>query len=96
MFEISIERTHKFKYAIYRNRREVAVFYTKKDAKLKLIELHQDFKILNSSQAYYNFYPMFLRGGDCLVVYQSKRQTLADSIAQEFKDYYEIKREFNN
>lgn len=95
MFKLTIERTYKFKYVIYRNRRSVAEYTTKKQAKLKLYELHDEYKLLSNSQSLYNFFPMFLRGGDCLVIYTSRQQTLADNTSEEFKDYYEIKREIN-
>lgn len=95
MFKITIERKYKFKYTIYRNRREIISFYSKKLARDKLFELKKDFEILNKSQNVFNIYPFSLRSGDCLVVYTSKRQTLGDTTEQEFKDYFEIKREFN-
>lgn len=95
MFKISIERKYKFKYTIYRNRREIISFHSKKLARDKLFELKKDFETLNKSQKLFNIFPLILRSGDSMVVYTSKRQTFYDSTAQEFKDYYEIKREFN-
>ena len=95
MFKISIERKYKFKYTIYRNRREIISFHSKKLARDKLFELKKDFETLNKSQKLFNIFPLILRSGDSMVVYTSKRQTFYDSTAQVFKDYYEIKREFN-
>ncbi|MFZ2275553.1 MAG: hypothetical protein WAV68_01120 [Candidatus Nanogingivalis sp.] len=95
MFKITIERKYKFKYTIYRNRREIISFHSKKLARDQLFQLKKDFEQLNKSQNIFNIYPLILRSGDCLVVYTSKRQTLGDPIAEDFKDYFEIKREFN-
>lgn len=95
MFKIIIERRYKFKYTIYRNRREIMSFHSKKLAKDKLFDIKKDFETLNRSQNIFNFYSMFLRSGDCLVVYTTKRQTFTDPVAQEYRDYFEIRREFN-
>lgn len=95
MFKITIERHYKFKYTIFRNRRPVYSFHSKKLARDKLFELKRDFEAFNKSQEIFRFYPMFLRSGDVMVVYTSKRKTFLDPHAEDFKDYYEIKREFN-
>ena len=95
MFKITIERRYKFKYIIYRNRREIISFHSKKLARDQLFKLKKDFEQLNKSQNIFNIYPLILRSGESMVVYTSKRQTFGDPHVEDFKDYFEIKREFN-
>lgn len=95
MFKITIERRYKFKYTIYRNRREIISFHSKKLARDQLFQFKKDFEQLNKSQNIFNIYPLILRSGESMVVYTSKRQTFGDPHVEDFKDHFEIKREFN-
>ena len=95
MFKITIERRYKFKYTIYRNRREIISFHSKKLARDQLFPFKKDFEQLNKSQNIFNIYPLILRSGESMVVYTSRRQTFGDPHVEDFKDHFEIKREFN-
>ena len=95
MFKIIIEKRYKYKYTVYRNRRSLISFNSKKLAKDKLYSIKRDFEELNRSQRLFQIYPIILRSGDSMVVYTSKRQTFYDHTPEEYKDYYEIRREFN-
>lgn len=95
MFKITIERRYKFKYTIYRNRREIISFHSKKLARDQLFQFKKDFEQLNKSQNIFNIYPLILRSCESMVVYTSRRQTFGDPHVEDFKDHFEIKREFN-
>ena len=95
MFKITIELKYKFKYTIYRNRREIISFHSKKHARDQLFQFKKDFEQLNKSQNIFNIFPLILRSGDSMVVYTFRRQTLGNPLDEDSKDYFEIRREFN-
>ncbi|MDO4902124.1 MAG: hypothetical protein Q4A21_01030 [bacterium] len=92
MFTIQLQRIYKYSYIITRNRREIARFNTKKEAKDALFQIFNDYRIMAKDNQFFDFAPALLTGGNSMVVYSSSKRTLTNNKGDEFRDYFHISR----
>lgn len=92
MFSIHIDRIYKYSFIVTRNRREIARFNTKKEAKDYLFNLFNSYRFMAKDNDFFDFSPALLTGGSSMVVYSSTKRTLGNNKGDDFKDYFHITR----
>lgn len=92
MLSIQVNRTYKFSYVVMRNRRIIATFNSKKQAKDFIFELYNLYKRLSIETDSVNYSAQLLTGGSSMVVYTSTKRTLGYNKGEDFRDFFLIDR----